>query len=86
MGFKTDPEYVKQLRQSEANRRKEREKRPEAQVRAQEQGMIQDSDDNFYFIAGYTFSGVPYGITWEEFEAGLDTDADDDDDNDAVPV
>ena len=30
-------------------------------------------DENFYFIAGYTPGGAPYGITWEEaeeFEAG----------------
>jgi len=25
-----------------------------------------NQDDTFYFIAGYTSSGVPYGITWEE--------------------
>ncbi|SET78217.1 hypothetical protein SAMN05660297_03488 [Natronincola peptidivorans] len=31
-----------------------------------------DSDGNFYFIAGYTSGGVPYGITWEEaIEDGL---------------
>lgn len=28
-------------------------------------------DDNFYFIAGYTSGGAPYGITWEEM--GLNT-------------
>ncbi|MGM0500582.1 MAG: hypothetical protein ACQERL_10310 [Bacillota bacterium] len=26
----------------------------------------QDSD--YYFIAGYTSGGVPYGITWEEYK------------------
>ncbi|SDL25080.1 hypothetical protein [Natronincola ferrireducens] len=25
-----------------------------------------DSDENFYFIVGYTSGGAPYGITWEE--------------------
>ena len=25
-----------------------------------------DSDDRFYFIAGYTSGGAPYGVTWEE--------------------
>lgn len=25
-----------------------------------------ESDENFYFIAGYTSGGVTYGITWEE--------------------
>ena len=28
-----------------------------------------DSDDCFYFVAGYTEGGAPYGITWEEAEA-----------------
>lgn len=27
-----------------------------------------DSDDTFYFIAGYTPGGAPFGITWEEME------------------
>ncbi len=25
-----------------------------------------EQDDYFYFIAGYTQGGAPYGITWEE--------------------
>lgn len=28
-----------------------------------------EQDENFYFIAGYTEGGFPYGITWEEYEA-----------------
>ncbi|MGM1050407.1 MAG: UPF0158 family protein [Bacillota bacterium] len=31
-------------------------------------GLI-EQDENFYFIAGYTDGGVPYGLTWEEYEA-----------------
>jgi GNAT superfamily N-acetyltransferase len=27
-----------------------------------------DSDENFYFTAGYTSNGIPYGTTWEEYE------------------
>jgi len=27
-----------------------------------------DQDEHFYFIAGYTEGGAPYGITWEEYE------------------
>ncbi len=26
----------------------------------------QESDDYFYYIAGYTSNRFPYGITWEE--------------------
>lgn len=27
-----------------------------------------DSDDYFSFIAGYTSSGVPFGLTWDEYD------------------
>ncbi|MBD2872776.1 UPF0158 family protein [Paenibacillus arenilitoris] len=27
-----------------------------------------EQDDQFYFIAGYTEGGAPYGVTWEEYE------------------
>ena len=40
-----------------------------------------DQDNNFYFIAGYTSGGAPYGVTWEEmglrpYEDFDDTDLD----------
>lgn len=25
-----------------------------------------EQDDTFFFIAGYTSGGAPYGLTWEE--------------------
>lgn len=29
-------------------------------------------EEGFYFVAGYTSSGMPFGMTWEEaYEAGL---------------
>jgi hypothetical protein len=30
--------------------------------------FAQDSDENFYYIAGYTDGGFPYGVVWEEHE------------------
>jgi hypothetical protein len=47
-------------------------------------------DDRFYFIAGYTPGGAPYGVTWEEMglepfedeDALYDNDDDIDDDTD----
>lgn len=27
-----------------------------------------EQDDTFFFIAGYTSGGAPYGVTWEEIE------------------
>lgn len=31
-----------------------------------------EQDENFYFIAGYTSGGFPYGVTWNE--VGEDTE------------
>lgn len=30
-----------------------------------------DQDDTFYYIAGYTSGGTPYGIKWDEIELEL---------------
>lgn len=27
---------------------------------------LPEQDDTFFFIAGYTSGGAPYGVTWEE--------------------
>ena len=41
-----------------------------------------EQDENYYFIAGYTSWGVPYGITWKEAaERGLLDDDDKSDEN-----
>ena len=34
--------------------------------------FFEDQDDTFYYIAGYTSGGAPYGVTWEEM--GLTSD------------
>lgn len=40
--------------------------------------VLLDQDENFYYIAGYTSGGAPYGITWEQAaEEGLLDDSDD---------
>ena len=31
-----------------------------------EESVDIDQDENFFFIAGYTPGGAPYGVTWEE--------------------
>jgi hypothetical protein len=30
--------------------------------------LLGDSDNHFSFIAGYTSSGVPFGLIWDEYE------------------
>ena len=41
-------------------------KRQEAKKQQSFYDRFPDSDDRFYFIAGYTSGGAPYGVTWEE--------------------
>ena len=50
-------------RAKKAKRKKIRE-----QKRMQKDNPVfhEDQDDNFYYIAGYTSGGAPYGVTWEE--------------------
>ena len=61
-----DPERLARMREAEAIRlqrlRAEREARKERDLHE----MFPDSDDRFFFIAGYTSGGAPYGTTWEE--------------------
>ncbi len=47
----------------------EKRERLAARKAAKESGLDMydsDQDENFFFIAGYTPGGAPYGITWEE--------------------
>lgn len=41
-------------------------KRKKARLAAQEQQRLPEQDDRFFYIAGYTSGGAPYGVTWEE--------------------
>ena len=36
--------------------------------------ILPDQDENFFFIAGYTSGGAPYGVTWDEVEEDDDFD------------
>jgi len=38
--------------------------------------LVPWQDENFYYIAGYTPGGVPFGITWEEYERDIKDDND----------
>ena len=70
LGVEIDPGYVQQLEQTveeqfKANRKRKLEKQ-RADDALEWKNKYPDSDENFYFIAGYTSGGMPYGITWEE--------------------
>lgn len=55
--------YQNIQRTKKAKRKKSRE-----QKRIQKDNPVfhEDQDDTFYYIAGYTSGGAPYGVTWEE--------------------
>ena len=48
--------------------KKEKKKRIREQKKKQKENPVfyEDQDDTFYYIAGYTSGGAPYGVTWEE--------------------
>ena len=62
LGYEFAPEYVACVKKTvEAERIKRQEKKEQEKLE-----RFEDSDDTFYYIAGYTPGGVPYGTTWEE--------------------
>jgi len=64
IGHELKPGYVESLLKAEAIRVKQLRKKREEKNLVDEYNDYQD--DMFYFIAGYTSSGAPYGLTWEE--------------------
>ena len=55
-----DLQRAEQLRQQAVHRKREEKKQQDIFNR------YPNSDDTFFFIAGYTSGGAPYGTTWEE--------------------
>jgi hypothetical protein len=64
IGATIDEEYIARVlqarEQSTISRLKKKAKQEEIEA------LCSDSDDNFFFIAGYTSWEFPYGLTWEE--------------------
>lgn len=63
LGYETDPEYIRQLKQSAKDHRKPKEIKDRVLLET-----CDYSDENFYYIVGYTSGGAPYGIRYEEME------------------
>jgi hypothetical protein len=68
LGYKINPEYVKQLNMSLEAQKKAKEQRKQLENEKRLAEVYPNSDDTFYYIAGYTSGGAPYGLTWEENE------------------
>ena len=70
LGVALDPVYVQRQEQTVESGIKAKWKRKLKKQRAAEEAEWNNrysfSDGNFYFIAGHTSGGVPYGITWEQ--------------------
>ena len=60
------PEQAAVKRQAEQKRQEHLRREWEAKKQQSFYDRFPDSDDRFYFIAGYTSGGAPYGVTWEE--------------------
>ena len=68
LGIKVDDRYVSQVLQSHEQRIASKRKAAEEKKKSALEDLLVDSDETFYYIAGYTNGGFPYGITWEEFQ------------------
>ena len=70
IGYNFKSEDLEKIKQNEEQRLKqkaiEREKRLSKKQLQLEEDMYSDSDDTFFYIAGYTSGGAPYGVTWEQ--------------------
>lgn len=56
---------IKELQRIRAER-KVRTKRRRKRPRKEPDSPLIEQNDTFFFIAGYTSGGAPYGITWEQ--------------------
>lgn len=66
LGYKFKQSYKKQVEQSLMARKKQKENR-------KRKAMVENYEDGtFYFIAGYTSNGVPFGITRDEMDEDED--------------
>ncbi len=60
------PEQVSMKRQAEEKRIEHLRLEKEERKLQAFYDRFPDSNDQFFFIAGYTSGGAPYGVTWEE--------------------
>ena len=71
------PEKLATMRQAEQIRLDQRRREQEAKAAQAFHDRYPDSDDTFFYIAGYTSGGAPYGVTWAEMGLASWQDPDD---------
>ncbi|NPV91063.1 MAG: hypothetical protein HPY50_09865 [Firmicutes bacterium] len=70
LGYEVPQDYVNKLTINEIGKQKRAEQKKRMKKEHELLNNYPDSDGTFYFIAGHTSGGAPYGITWEEMEIG----------------
>ena len=60
------PEQLTVKRQTEVIRQEHLRREKEEKELQDFYDRFPNSDDEFFFIAGYTSGGAPYGVTWEQ--------------------
>ena len=70
LNVKLDEQYVNHALKCQAGMITARKKQREEKIKRESEleNFCEDSDDTFYYIAGYTPGGAPFGVTWEEME------------------
>jgi hypothetical protein len=66
LGYQISPAYLEQLKANAIRRQKLTENKKRIKEEQKHYDEHPFSDHNFYYIAGYTPGGLPYGVTWEE--------------------
>ena len=66
LGVDLDPDYVERATTAEMIRRAKITEKKEEQKEQEWLAKHAHQNDQFYYIAGYTSGGAPYGATWEE--------------------
>ena len=66
LGVDLDPDYVERATAAETIRREQLAEKKRDQKEREWQTLHADQNDQFFYIAGCTSGGAPYGVTWAE--------------------
>lgn len=66
LGVPLDEGYVKRATEAERVRVEQNRRKKEERHEKEFWEKHANQDNRFFFIAGYTSGGAPYGVTWEE--------------------
>lgn len=61
-----DPAHLAAKKQAEQVRLEQRRREREEKAAKAMYDQFPNADDHFFYIAGYTSGGAPYGVNWEE--------------------